>query len=490
MKPHVLSVSCILAGLLLSLSAVSCAASDVSSADEGQTTAASDTTAALVKEDLLSDDLPEVDYNGYVYRILGADVDIPMILSDTLDGNIVNDAVYNTNRVVEERFNIVLEQLPLSSWNDSAAIRSSILSGDDTFDLGVCHDITAGNLSMEGLFLDLHALPYLDFEKPWWPAFTTEGLTINGKMYVFSNFIGYNGLRGTKNMYVNLDRLADYDLPSPYDMVRDGTWTLDQLITLTKDVYEDVNGDQTRDRDDFYGFAFTGLFYGWLENFGIEAYEHSSDGTKLTLTVNTPRTAELTDMLKGWLFKDGYIGVWYQKSHPSLYDKAAYSVMFADGKSLFTYGSLYVLLDCLSDSEVTYGILPMPKMDEQQEDYYGVCYDSPMFVPISISDPERTAVILEAMSAEGYRQILPAYKETTLKNRYATDKDSVEMLDIIFSNRILSRSYIYGGGSGLQMLLNDIVPSDTLEFASYYAKMESSELNRLEKINQFFSNPQ
>jgi hypothetical protein len=60
------------------------------------------------------------------------------------------------------------------------------------------------------------------------------------------------------------------------------------------------------------------------------------------------------------------------------------------------------------------------------------------------------------------------------------------MLDIIFTNRVLSFSYIYGNG-GIQNVLNTIVPSDTQEFASYYASMESAEQERLKHINEFFA---
>ena len=68
-----------------------------------------------------------------------------------------------------------------------------------------------------------------------------DGLTVNGKIYLFSNYIGYNGLRGTKNMYVNLDRLEDYQLESPYELVRSGKWTLDKVISITKEIYEDLS---------------------------------------------------------------------------------------------------------------------------------------------------------------------------------------------------------------------------------------------------------
>jgi len=82
---------------------------------------------------------------------------------------------------------------------------------------------------------------------------------------------------------------------------------------------------------------------------------------------------------------------------------------------------------------------------------------------------------------------VPAYKDITLKDRYATDLDSAEMLDIIFKNRVLSFSYIYGKGTGFQGILNDVVPSDTYEFASYYASKEPQELDRIREINEFFS---
>lgn len=117
--------------------------------------------------DPLDDGLPEADYNGYKFRILAADNDVDMIYSDELDGSLVNDAVFNANRNVETRFNIELEHIPLSSWDDSNFISSSIMSGSDEFDVGVCHDCTSGSLSLKGLFYDLYQLEHLDFSKPW-----------------------------------------------------------------------------------------------------------------------------------------------------------------------------------------------------------------------------------------------------------------------------------------------------------------------------------
>ena len=86
--------------------------------------------------DPLDDNLPDVDYDGYKFRILAADNDVDMVYVDELNGSPVNDAVFNANKSVETRFNIELVHVPLSSWNDSNFISSSIMSGSDDFDVG------------------------------------------------------------------------------------------------------------------------------------------------------------------------------------------------------------------------------------------------------------------------------------------------------------------------------------------------------------------
>ena len=53
-----------------------------------------------------------------------------------------------------------------------------------------------------------------------------------------------------------------------------------------------------------------------------------------------------------------------------------------------------------------------------------------MMVPITISDPERTSIIIEALNAETYKQVVPAYYDTALKNRYSRDAESAEMQSI------------------------------------------------------------
>ena len=85
--------------------------------------------------------------------------------------------------------------------------------------------------------------------------------------------------------------------------------------------------------------------------------------------------------------------------------------------------------------------------------------------------------------------ILPAYCETALKNRYSSDKESAEMLDLIFQNRTISFAYLYVNmGPGMQLrLLIDTIGSGKSDVASYYAKNEKKELTVIEKVSKFFA---
>ena len=95
----------------------------------------------------------------------------------------------------------------------------------------------------------------------------------------------------------------------------------------------------------------------------------------------------------------------------------------------------------------SYGILPTPKYDENQKNYYTYVHDqySLFMVPTTVKSPEMSGAVLEAMAYESYKTLVPAYFEVTLKGRYANDPESRNMLDMISSNVMMDTAIIYGG---------------------------------------------
>ena len=89
----------------------------------------------------------------------------------------------------------------------------------------------------------------------------------------------------------------------------------------------------------------------------------------------------------------------------------------------------------LRNMEDDFGVIPMPKYDENQKKYrtraIGGLYGS---VPSTTKNAENISIILEALAAESYYNLMPAFCETVLKDKYSRDTDSAEMLDLILNS--------------------------------------------------------
>ena len=454
-------------------------------ANDGVTGEGEETTEPLNAREAIPDGLPEKDYGGYEFRIYTYPdpkgfSNSMFVLAEEQIGEVINDAIYLANRAVEERFNIKIKNVDSGADDVGhvSSIKKLIKAGDDAFDISFGHDIQLGSASLEGNFVNLYKVPYLDFSKPWWPENTVKSLTLLDQMYTFSNAVSYLGIHWTRVLFINKDKAKDYGLEIPYQQVFDGTWTLDKLIAMTKDVYTDVNGNGEKDADDFFGYAFTGPFYCSLEPFGIDAVT-PDDAEILKLSINTPRTISAVEKMYELVFGSGSF---YDKDTESKATKLR-DRMFKDGKCLFTYTELGMAIEEYRNSDVNYGILPMPKLDENQPNYIAGTTDKLGIIPTTNEDLERTGIILEAMSAEAYKKVFPAYYEVAMKNKFLQDEESVRILDLITETRVLSFSYIFMNTFNqtlTELFYNAKTPNT--DFTSFYEKRESIEVKSIAKL--------
>jgi hypothetical protein len=104
--------------------------------------------------------------------------------------------------------------------------------------------------------------------------------------------------------------------------------------------------------------------------------------------------------------------------------------------------------------ETDFGILPLPKYDEEQEQYHDLVSlwaANMISVPKSLSDQERTGIIIEALSAESMYTLTPAFYDVVLKTKAARDEDSAAMLDLIFEARAFELGNLYAWGGLLDL---------------------------------------
>ena len=101
----------------------------------------------------------------------------------------------------------------------------------------------------------------------------------------------------------------------------------------------------------------------------------------------------------------------------------------------------------MRNMEDAYGVVPMPRLSEEQTSYRSTLHDgfSLVAAPATVQDDhlEMVCAGLEAMGSASYRIVRPAYYETTLRTKLASDPDSSRMMDIITQNLRTDPGYFY-----------------------------------------------
>ena len=128
------------------------------------TASAGDTTAAPA--DLYPDDLPDdLNFGGEAVSFLYRAEILNEFYAESSNGDVVNDALYNSIRSVEERLNVDIVAVARDGHLVDARteymnhMNSTILAGDDAYDWV---DLMVGNASVQqkgGIFLDERDIP-------------------------------------------------------------------------------------------------------------------------------------------------------------------------------------------------------------------------------------------------------------------------------------------------------------------------------------------
>jgi len=228
------------------------------------------------------------------------------------------------------------------------------------------------------------------------------------------------------------------------------------------------------DNADQYGFA-TGdqCWYCMQDAMDISIYEKDEDYIP-NLIMNQDRVVEYLDAMSV-LIKDStdYI------------QEGAFAVdTFIEGRAMFAYTQIGDAYDYYRMTEVRYGFLPTPKLDENQENYINACTDLPWAIPITVSDPALIGTICEAISCYNYNKVIPTYFDIVMKVRLAETESDAQMLQLIADTRTLGFAYAYS------LTFRNLV-ADTIQgnqpFSSYYASNETVAEASLDKLLEDFS---
>ena len=400
------------------------------------------TGSNIITEDPWIASLPEdLDFGGKVFNIgqssprTNYDECAPSM--DDSKGDIIDEAVRKRNQYVEEKLNIEIttnvEMCPDEEL--TSHIELLVMAGDTTYD-AYCANIRGLFLaSINGMLLPLNEISTLDLTNCWWDEEVNRMVSFGSDtMYLASGAINYLDDFATTILVFNRTLCDRVGLELPYQLVRDGKWTLDTFREYVMSYTEDIDGDGEYTAFDGYGLTCnSAIASSFLA--GSNAHIIIVDDTG-TVTINqTEHIYNALDKLFVNFLDTGNKSVVVAERKFG-YDDAG--SIFYKGRSLFSIEMVAAINSLRMDMEDDFGVLPIPKYDEAQESYYNLynsAYATGYSIPITQEDPDVIGQILDVMGFYSEDTIYPAVIEKNVLVKGLRDEESAEMLDLIFHTK-------------------------------------------------------
>ena len=431
------------------------------------------------------------DFAGYEFKALrpttlgGRDED--EVTSEEETGDPINDAIYKRTRMAEEHLNVKIGSVTAAGVGTiemTNHVKKIVQSGSAEFDALVDMLYTQVRLVQEGMLTNFYIVPNIDLGKSWWDQRLIMDTSFeNKKLYYLCGDINYWDDYGVGVTYFNKRLFAENGLDYPYEAVRRGKWTFDEFAKLTKGFTKDINGDGKLDENDQWGM---------LENIGAVTKFVAGFGEKI-VTLDDNGIPYLRSMdeahinaveLLGAFFSDRNAVLLAGSSQIKAGDPyAAIREVFKNGRGLMFYEMIGVIPN-LRDMEDDFGLLPLPKRDENQKEYYNFIswgWATAYCIPITNDNLARTGAILETMAAYSVDTLTPALIDVSLKSKFARDEESAEMLELIFRTKSYDIGLDYDIG-GLYGVYCDVSMNGAGKFVSAIEKKMPAAQKAIDKL--------
>lgn len=363
--------------------------------------------------------------------------------TDGYTGEIIDDALYRRALFMQDTYGVTVK---VNSKGNKDDLSVALSTGEYICDFSMIPATDSVPLAQKGYFCDLNTLDALNLSASYWDQRIQSEYAIGDKLYFLEgDYTIYDEMRTyvvlyNDTLYNNYGYYNTYG--TPYQMVADETWTLDKMLTMSKEMYLDNNHNDVRDEADSYGIVgeLTLVYYAFLGS-GMKTVTNNNG--QLTLTIKDDTAYQLIyDVLEETMKIATNESVLMPQLLKDVNDMwAAASNVFENGRALFRTTSLSAA-NRLGKMSSRYGILPIPAYVENQGGYY--CWVSgnnhqPMMIPSSVTDLETTAEIIETFCYHSKylsgSSLYDSYFEEFRYNKLCRTEDDVNMLDLVFRSK-------------------------------------------------------
>lgn len=484
------TITALLLAALLTLPALAAC-----SKDDGETSVRPDTSGTTSEEAL---PFEVKNFGGQEIHVIARSNhtygEMQFVADEELSSNQINDAVATRNNLIEDTYGIKI--LCTADGSPMATARPLITAGLCEYDI-ICDSVN-NMLPMvsEKCFWSLDDL--LNLSESYYDQRANDNLRLGDKTYFVAGDMLITDDDYTYCCLYNKDMYADNTSLAAkygdiYDIVRNGKWTYDIFYEMCKAVSEPDENGQWETAGGTYGNISEGYVTAiWVNGAGVRTVEKGAEPYSLTLNVKSDRSvAAFNKVFEIMSDKSNTIRV-EQLGDSGWSDTAK---MFQNGQGLFwgtNVSSITAnLLSSTSDEIVSFGVLPVPKLDEEQDTYYnGInAYQSSVIgIPSSNGDNlEATAYLIELLGYYG-QGVKDAYYEKTLKLQAVEEDADAEMLDLIFNTRLYDLGAIFNWGGNLIGIYSSVMRSGSNTLISSFEALETAAQAAMDQTIQDYKN--
>ncbi|MCI8387463.1 MAG: extracellular solute-binding protein [Clostridiales bacterium] len=411
-------------------------------------------------------------------------IDFESETGDTLD-----DIIYKRNRTVEEKFNFKMEVVEFELDEAANKLQTAVLSNDDVYDLAFIRDQYMSTAISEGYLQNLDDIPEIQLDCEWWDGKATDESRIGkSKKALFAlTDVSLTDFEGTYVTFFNQDMFENLKLDLPYQLVLDGKWTFDRMkefMAAGANLNGDDNWTLTENGKSVYGLvSFERIEPALLSGGGISFVYSNNEGYP-EIGTSGDKFYTYFNMIKDSLNTEGE---YLHANTGTSNDWGHYERVFKMGRALMMSAQLKAANN-YRDMEYTYGVLPMPKYDENQAEYRNLrTFPCMMCVPVTNQRPHETGAIIDAMSYITYSEIMPYFYEGRMSHKMLRTDESIEMFEIIRETRCLEFGMAYGWVMPIwKEVHNVVITNDSIAstLASTLTSIEASIDKVMENIDK------
>ncbi len=338
----------------------------------------------------------------------------------------IENAVFKRNKAVEERYEV---NLNYEVKEQDIAALATICTNSGSYDYDIFSPDYWYGLETQNAFIDLNQCSQLHLSNPYWVAGWNNNATVNGKILSAVGYFSLDPIAQEQVLFFNGALAQAYGYTDLYQKVYDKEWTLDAMLGMMKEATQDKDGDtSTLSFEDQFGLSY--------DRWGCRAFLYGC-GMQLASYKNDAINFQLTSQKNIGIFESVYS---FLKESNAAYDtdgdrygEKGSQALFTGGRALF-YACPIEVADVIRGKVENYGVLPMPLLNRDQEDYItSLLGTTTCSIFKTCPNIDRAASILEALCIISYRDVVPKYYEDCLKFEYQNDPEVAGMLDFIRS---------------------------------------------------------